>query len=283
MRTDALGGRDALRRARPDRDARVDGQRDGLGDVHAAGRTAAHVPGVAVGHAPGRRVHLHRTGPRFSYILGRSQTRWFRILDTQRGSAPPTTSNARTATFTVSSVLGTLVLLRPRRPLHQDLRDQARRRHRHRDAAGSRRRLLHVCGSTRWTARTPTTSPSPAPGPSTRSRPASRSPRAPTAGFDSRPTSPRRCRERQLDGVEFASCASGHQPSVGPGEHRLAVRAVDRVGRGDRRPRTVGRGPGPVPAPRVLEPARPRGSPRRSPPSRAGARSPSSGRSRSRR
>ena len=46
-------------------------------------------------------------GRDFSDNLGAVETRWFRILDTELVSAPPTTSNARTATFTVSSVLGT--------------------------------------------------------------------------------------------------------------------------------------------------------------------------------
>jgi hypothetical protein len=153
----------------------------------------------------------------------------FRILETVLVSAPPTTSNSRTGTFRVSSGLGTTfdctldgrfiktcATKGPDGTGTVTLPDLADGAHTLRVYAVDGQDADTVPLSRTWTV--DTVAPEVtlvADDDATFSFTSNEA----TARFD--------CR---LDDGDFVPCVSGLKPSVGPGAHRFAVRAVDRAG-----------------------------------------------------
>lgn len=204
-------------------------------------------------------------GRDLSENLGTAPPQTFRILETVLVSAPPTTSSSRAATFTVSSGLGTTfdctldgrfiktcATKGPDGTGTVTLPDLADGAHTLRVYAVDGQDADTVPLSRTWTV--DTVAPEVALVANDDATFSFTSNEA-TARFD--------CR---IDAGDFVPCVSGLKPSVDPGEHRFAVRAVDRAGNvGAAVTRTwsvAAPAPAPGPAPSADdEPEPPRGKP----------------------
>jgi hypothetical protein len=180
--------------------------------------------------------------------------RSFRILDTVLVSGPASVSNAKTATFTVSSTLGTRFdctldarYIRACATPGADglgtvtLPDLAEGRHTLRVYAVDGQDADTVPVTRIWTVDTLAPVATLAAGADG------------TFAFASSEETARF--ECQVDGAPFVPCAAEFQPAVGPGEHRIAVRAVDRAGNLSATVTHTWSVAAPVPSPPVAQPS----------------------------